>query len=102
MAARTTTEMLDALAEAVTSIKAIDDKLGEVMPTSTVEKFWEAMRMAGVESSRADEYFHSLDHASKVAAEGLHSLIREFGAMQHIIAAGVHKSPNRAGNHLVL
>jgi hypothetical protein len=102
MTAKTTTDMLDVLAKAATALRKIDDDLSAVMPTSIVEKFEEAMRCAGVEPARSDEYFSSLTRATEIIREDLDRMLRELGSAQHIISAGVHKAINRTGNHLVL
>jgi hypothetical protein len=97
--ARTTTNLLDALHNAHSVTQGTQHNLDEVIPDSVVEKFFEAMRLGGIAPSKADEYYFSLRHSMKAIRELLDSLDREIGAAQHIIEAGVHKTPHTAAGH---
>lgn len=103
---RTTANMEYAFENAATTVKHMGENLAEVLPKSAIEGFWEAMRLGGAKPDVADEYFDGLRHAVDRINAMLTDLEREIGAAHHIVATGVHKTPNASTSggrrHLVL
>lgn len=103
---RTTLNMEYALENAAACVKGVRRNLAEVLPDAAIQGFWEAMRLGGAKPDVADEYFSGLGHAIGRIQEMLDDLEKEIGGAHHIVATGVHKTPNGSASggrrHLVL
>lgn len=97
MAAKTTTEMTDAIARAHAGVKRAKDDLAEFITKHTCESFGNAMRTGGAKQSDADEYAAALDRTISQLKDALTDALRDLGSAEHIVSYGVAKTPTRSG-----
>lgn len=93
MTAQTTDHVLAALEDIKLSLKGALDVVQETVPPKIGRNLHEAMRNGGANPVVADEYGSSLTHWLSTLRDDLNSLMKEVGAAQHIVATGVHKTP---------
>lgn len=95
-----------ALIAARSQMQRSQEIIEEFAPSDTAGNLRAAMMQAGAKHSDAEEAFYSLQVSLKRIREGLDDLIKEMGVSEHIIAAGVHKTPRARSSgpqrHLVL
>lgn len=103
MTLRTTTEMIAAIQRAHAGIKSVLSELQPAVDRRAIFDFGMAMLHGGSGPAVAEEHRESLGHAMLMVEEALQDAMRHLGGAEHIVSAGVHKTPAKGGrNHLVL